>query len=236
LDDLQIALIKTQQIVSWGCWNALRLEMKDTKIITIKYLMLFAFQNIISYNFRHCGYLHMGSHNNVVYLPFYSKTFINSIWSYAISFLVWLLLVCILLRREIDKTSGKKRLVLRKCGKYYPETHVSDSASIIANILVILFLYYSGVGAAVWIGVDNLRREAIGFLSVSHSSSINYAEYFIATIQAYLLPTIYWYSPFTIGSILSNALIIIDIIIAILSVLQAFFESKYCNWLNKQEN
>jgi len=195
--------VENFRIISWGCWILLRLAMRDTKKLYWEYALYFILQNAISYNFRHLGYLHWGN-CPVLYSAYYTQELINNVWTFDVSLVIWFLLVNISLKRV-----RTIHLILRRCGEYL---NVPDIYSVIANVFIFLFVAYAMIGSAIWVAVTNLVND-VQVSTKTHSYSVNWFEYFFTTLETYFVPGIFWYAPFTMASLLSNIVTLLDICI-----------------------
>jgi len=242
-----LIIIKIQWVVSFSCWAIMRVNMRDGNIFTIGYIAYWIGANIISYNFRKCGVVYFDYHNFVIYTPYYSKAFADSGLSYIVAFVVWAILACVLFVQSragpgenengneneneehvlpnFNNSSQTSRMVLCCCGYFIDEEESKiDASSIICNILVFFVFIYASLGAAIWIGVDNIGEDATRLLASTkasdHSTSnlFSWIDFLTITITNYFLPIAYIYLPFNLVTITTIFVFILDLIAAFLKL------------------
>merc|ERR1719295_267423 len=91
----------------------LRYIMRDMAMFSVNYAFLIVFCNLISYMFRHLGWIYYSKNCKILYSPYFSDDFVSAILSFIISFFLWVVLVGLCLKREPVGNYGNTKLVLR---------------------------------------------------------------------------------------------------------------------------
>ena len=219
LSEWQQFWIKAQLCVSYFFWAKIKYQMSFMETLSWQYALFFIANNIMSYIFRHIGFIYYKQNDLIVlYSPYFTQKFLKSIPSYIAAFILWLILSFVCLKKE--RSNNRKRLRLRCCGRYNAEMDRIDTKSVFTNILVWLFLGYASMVSCLWIGIESSFNDAIKIINNDSGSSIDgfigFIELFLTTIIKYFTPKIYWYMPFTLAALCCNISTLTEILIFIM--------------------
>eukprot|EP00484_Ammonia_sp_Unknown_P007719 CAMPEP_0197075106 /NCGR_PEP_ID=MMETSP1384-20130603/211441_1 /TAXON_ID=29189 /ORGANISM="Ammonia sp." /LENGTH=577 /DNA_ID=CAMNT_0042513949 /DNA_START=42 /DNA_END=1775 /DNA_ORIENTATION=+ len=229
-----MVFIKIQYMISWITWSRVRWEMKDMSIWSLQFLVLVLFCNVISYMFRHLGWIYYSKDCQVIYSPYFSADFVGAIISFIISFSAWIVLLGLLMKRTEPNRDGNTRLILKRCGKFVDEHRKNiDTASVWANVMIWLFFLYAALGSAVWVGSENYEKNVEYFLQQNHGANsddlgfthwMGFVELFVTTVVQYFVPNVEWLSVYVIAAVATNVLLVLDVFIFCLKFIRDVVE------------
>eukprot|EP01083_Nonionella_stella_P026778 73735_1 len=233
LDSSSMLFIKIQFFIAWIMWCRLRFIMKDMSIFSVTYIFLMLFCNVISYMFRHLGWIYNEDACKILYSPYFSHDFVNAIVSFIAAFVCWIVFVGICLKRvTVGGRYGHTKLIVRWKGNVVDRNQgIVDNCSVATNIAIWLLFAYSAGGSSLWIGIENYTASVQKLLfdhentgSYRFTSWMNLVEWFGTTIIQYFVPKIHWISVYVFAALATNLLLIVDICIFFLKVIRDLME------------